>query len=111
MDDRTLLELAAKAAGMDDMRWSDMTHDLFDPLDQPWNALEDNGDTLSLAVRLHIQVEPRGVTVAAWQWRAGADDEPKAAHCMEFLSDNNGDEEAATRRAVVRCAAALAQQE
>ncbi len=65
MTDRELLELAAKAAGIDliPYTWSKGTgwdHDGFTRAghgDMEWNPLEDNGDSLELAVMLGLMID------------------------------------------------------
>lgn len=65
MHDKELLELAAKAAGIDLISWTNM-YDACDeiggrfitqPRGEPWNPLEDDGDSLRLAVKL-MEFEP-----------------------------------------------------
>lgn len=126
MTDRELLELAAKAAGYT-LTWGEkymVGDDEVDCTDMPyiksgepdvgdayWDPLtEDDGDALRLAVKLGIGVKyhrnappelglPRECAVATdgtGRWFAEA--------------AINGDENAATRRAIVRAAAAIATQ-
>lgn len=75
MEDRELLELAAKAAGLS-VAWSDQLRlfELFGPgesgfieLKGVWNPLEDDGDALRLAVKLGVGVNfyPDSDSVAA----------------------------------------------
>ena len=57
MTDRELLEMAAKAAGLEYTKTED--HDRLlvrgdDKLRRPWNPLEDDGDALRLAAKLKI---------------------------------------------------------
>lgn len=93
MDDRTLLEAAAKAAGIE---LTDFHGLLVIPDAEagcpPWNPLEDDGDALRLAVRLSIDVEFEGKVVFA------------DGNFSEFKAE---DPNAATRRAIVRAAAAM----
>lgn len=65
MTDRELLEMAAKAAGMTDRKWSGSGMALmYDPsrpettgsIGPDWNPLTDDGDALRLAVKLGISV-------------------------------------------------------
>lgn len=63
MDDRTLLELAAKAAGLN-VRWHEesiygATMEIMEceAGGPPWNPLTDDGDALWLAVKLRIDVQ------------------------------------------------------
>lgn len=108
MTDRELLELAAKAADLDVFWW---------PADDPvalrlkrnndlWSPLTDDGDALRLAVRLRLSILPDGfnfidsaVEVIA---NTGEEVEPWAAETLD-----GGDPYAATRRAIVRAAAAI----
>lgn len=96
--DRELLELAAKAAGLlDQLTWTPgatpwMRHG---DVARPWNPLTDDGDALRLAVKLNIHITSS--TVDAW-----ASTEKVTA--IEPMGD---DSNAATRRAIVRAAAAI----
>lgn len=98
MDDRELLELAAKAAGIkhpggehcvngpavwdcDALRW--------------WRPLTDDGDALRLAVRLGIQLHFEG----------GEKDD--AVWANETMLWTDGDRLSATRRAIVRAASKI----
>ena len=92
MTDRELLELAAKAAGNGFVIGY-------------WNPLTDDGDALRLAVKLSLDVlqNPMGQTTRCIVM---GDD---AQEC-EVLEDYNGDPYAATRRAIVRAAAAIGEQ-
>lgn len=119
MSDRELLELAAKAAGIEVIRSR-----LDDPLcgdmlingssrnvhheNGPWNSLTDDGDALRLFCALPwmtIETSDVGVTVR----ERGNPDEPSRVYLMwtEWLDKHNGDLAAATRRAIVRAAAEI----
>jgi hypothetical protein len=103
MTDRELLERAARAAGMQ-FRWCTETgskngyarartpadHDAF-PI---WNPLTDDGDALRLAVR-----------VLNWPHGGRAFDD--AVTAMFAVGELPKDPYAATRRAIVRAAAAM----
>lgn len=107
MNDRELLELAARAAGYK-LSWSydnhccwinEMRHDF----DVTWNPLTDDGDALRLAVRLNLDIRyecyDAGVAVivgGAW------DNAPEALHEI-FERDGPS----ATRRAIVRATAEI----
>lgn len=101
MSDRELLELAAKAAGIVRGRWD------YDELrrlghmvtpSMMWNPLDDDGDALRLAVKLGLQV-----TIVQG-------DKTFAEREQGFAFQDHGEDAcAATRRAIVRAAAALAQ--
>ena len=106
MTDRELLERAAKAAGME-IAWADGPNN--DPVVaaeesaywQRWNPLADDGDALRLAVKLGLSV------------RIKSNDRAKATVIGYFREDQLGephgpDPYAATRRAIVRAAAAMA---
>lgn len=110
MTDRELLEKAAKAAGIEVIRSR-----LDDPLRRDmlarnsdrnahqesgsWNPLTDDGDALRLANKLWLQVRH-----VHGQAHVGKPDE---FWCTEpWFPD--GDQNAATRRAIVRAAAAMA---
>jgi hypothetical protein len=108
MTDRELLELAAKAAGLDVV--PDICSDLLWVREKPndlsgliWNPLTDDGDALRLAVKLRMSLdhfEQTRETLA----RPCYSDEP-TGQC--FWDDANADPYAATRRAIVRAAAAI----
>ena len=104
MSDRELLELAAKAAGID---WFDEPalqagkglHMKSGPF---WNPLNDDGDALRLAVAIEAEIVPNcsaknGVYVYV--------DHPTVFR--ELYVNHGGDKFAATRRAIVRAAAAI----
>jgi hypothetical protein len=97
MTDRELLELAAKAAGIE-FRKGNYASGL-DTNNGFWNPLADDGDALRLAVKLGISVsqERRNgcVFCDANEGKVTADE--------EFGTDPN----AATRRAIVRAAAEI----
>ena len=115
MNDRELLELAAKAAGVgggwgDRFEYHNGAVDLSDMwiLDRdefcPWNPLVDDGDALRLAVKLGMRVsvnrDPAGFTaIASIQSAFGAKSAVEVAD-KETLSE-------ATRRAIVRAAAEI----
>lgn len=104
MDDRELLELAAKAAGIvyhDDLGewrhqdwcryWADGD---FCTCGGAWNPLNDDGDALRLAVKLRMIVE-----IDSYHAMANGNIEDLAGGADPF---------AATRRAIVRAAAEIA---
>lgn len=95
MDDRTLLELAAKAAGYE-LRHLDDGSILVNS--RRWHPLADDGDALRLAVKLNLwlHVEEYGASAR----RAGG----AWLGCEAHL---HGGIEAAARRAIVRAAAAI----
>lgn len=111
MDDRTLLELAAKAAGVRGI-WCDAGLNLrTDAWPNIWSPLTDDGDALRLAVkrRFHINIfsatDADGINTPGFVeiWDDGND-----PICVEWIND--ADYEKATRRAIVRAAAELGRQ-
>jgi hypothetical protein len=108
MDDRTLLELAAKAAGYD-IQWNEkwpcggsyMIRVVPEPTDPilskwvPWNSLSENGDALRLAVDLNITFRNFGHVMSA------------IGSGGQFNEYADGDAYAATRRAITRAAAEI----
>ncbi|MGK8398927.1 hypothetical protein [Burkholderia cenocepacia] len=102
MSDRELLELAAKAAGMvvvsdyDGATWAHLADEHPEQAVR-WNPLDDDGDALRLVVKLGLQV-----TVVKG-------DKTFAEREQGFAFQDHGEDPcAATRRAIVRAAAALA---
>ena len=102
MDDRELLELAAKAAGYD---YECTAHTGYPEHDQhqirnefgtlvDWNPLADDGDALRLAVKLLFEIDMRRGCVAI-----------SHSTRVKVLEAFNQDPYAATRRAIVRVAA------
>lgn len=106
MNDKELLELAAKAANIDGLikGTADGAVWLFrDDNGSPWNPLTDDGDALRLAVALGIKVRWHAVLNQALAW-------PCAGHTLEVQEngeDHAGDPFAATRRAITRAAAEI----
>lgn len=108
MADRELLELAAKAAGIEG-EWCDCEDHadgilLDDMRCLVWNPLTDDGDALRLAVNLRIVVDyyqrQSKDECACAAWAVGSSG---GAEHEELGSDPY----AATRRAIVRAAAAI----
>jgi hypothetical protein len=90
MTDRELLELAAKAAGLEVVTPTMLTYG-------QWNPLTDDGDALRLAVKLRMNVFHAGIRVFA------LDEEGD----IEEAEGHELDPYAATRRAIVRAAAEI----
>ena len=95
MDDRELLELAAKAVGH--------AIDPIDAMHEPedwacWNPLTDDGDALRLAVKCNLDIELQEDCVFANGF------EVQNHQLFEWHKD---DPYAATRRAIVRAAAEI----
>ena len=102
MTDRELLEAAAKAYGVTLNQWPDEDFLRADhaPLGQcwnpKWNPLTDDGDALRLAVKIG---EPFVVRTRCVTTMGGL--------MEDFNPDIPGDDLRATRRAIVRAAAAM----
>ena len=99
--DRELLELAARAAGIVGV-WHERGQcihvtDCEGMSDIWWRPLTDDGDALRLAVRLSLMIDTDYNSHTA----------VGSASLCEILEDHNGDPLAATRRAIVRAAAAI----
>jgi len=102
MNDRELLELAAKAAGIE-VRWNEnwSAFQRATPLQalggerHAWVPLDDDGDAFRLAVRLCMNIEVTERYVVA-------------CSVGNFHESANPDNDAALRRAIVRAAAEIA---
>mgnify|MGYP006291002553 CR=1 FL=1 len=99
MNDKELLELAAKAAGYEKLGlfWNERLKCLWDAEGFSFDPLEDDGDALRLAVKLEIDV-------SFYKTSKGV-----GALCEDYSVDEDyGDDPyAATRRAIVRAAAEI----
>jgi hypothetical protein len=95
---------AAKAAGIDVGAWYDGASAFFVNFKTPgeswWNPLTDDGDAFRLAVKLRILVLPNASD------KYVVADHPLLADAVEEIYD--ADPCAATRRCIVRAAAAMA---
>jgi hypothetical protein len=114
MTDRELLELAAKAGGLPH-QWCDAWNTMAKPrpddgffFDKVWNPLTNDGDALRLAVKLGIDVsfplyrKPDPPTVHAGRYW------DTYVSCWYPFEERKGEDPyAATRRAIVRAAAAI----
>ena len=94
MNDRELLELAAKAVGIE---WDEFTLDC-------WNPLISDGDALRLAVNL-------GLAIRVLEKCVFVESDPETllgqSQYSELEMYGNSDPYAATRRAIVRAAAEI----
>ena len=108
MTDRELLELAAKASGLN-LRYNEgksrayyagslhyMTGQGY--THSPWNPLNDDGDALRLAVKLSIDIKHYDEHVVAWF---------DGGYLGTGFIPYDDDPYAATRRAIVRAAAEI----
>ena len=109
MTDRELLELAAKAAGLE-MRWGRDWHNTGAPLigalanPADWNPLTDDGDALRLAVKLNLSVDTNWYNSdACWL----TDKSIVSSFDSVEEEPHKDDPYAATRRAIVRAAAEI----
>ena len=104
MNDKELLGFAAKACqwafeddddeGLSLVVWGDDNVPMFQ-----WNPITDDGDALRLAVMLRIPIQHGGPCVSAY---AG-----QSVMAKQFTERHEKDPYAATRRAIVRAAAAI----
>lgn len=117
MTDRELLEIAAKAAGMTLGAWREnygafMYRDAA-PGRGYWNPLTDDGDALRLAVKLDLAVIPYPIytqpkhSVIAKVYKDSAAVYRDQRNETEHVEVYGADPLAATRRAIVRAAAAI----
>lgn len=98
MTDRELLELAAKAAGME-LRYNK----LGELIDEYWNPLRYDGDAMRLAVKLMIEIDH-----SPWQQTVDLYYRPYySQRTFELSEPYNNDPYAATRRAITRAAAEI----
>lgn len=114
MTDRALLELAAKAAGIEGVynhgfkgEFCGIT--IFANTEKTWNPLTDDGDALRLAVKLGLVVDSRysdpmtAKLNRVYYWPKGKERET----WKHIDHDVDTDPYAATRRAIVRAAAEI----
>lgn len=116
MTDHELLELAAKAARIP-VEWNDELGEftlnyLGGGFYEEWNPLTDDGDALRLAVKLRqtVALDDPDAARAGWtlfQTIAPTTDGRGPWYWKEWNADSQGDEYAATRRAIVNAAAAI----
>ena len=104
MNNRELLEAAAKAAGNSATWYAALGMGIDNGGTFPtlWNPIEDDGDALRLAVALGIRFSP--IVNGGDHCCAGLTFEPGSV----FVEDLGTDPFAVTRRAIVRAAAAMA---
>ena len=101
MTDKELLELAAKAAGIEVQEWRE-SYEAF-KMKEPmlyWNPLTDDGDALRLAVKLKI-------LVVINKFSSSATDGSFDMENTETYHEDYDDSYTATRRAIVVAAAEI----
>ena len=102
MTDKELLELAAKAAGVELHHWNEDTFirvsEYVDDVGGYWSPLTDDGDALRLAVKLGLEIRTNGPYLIAVTPRYVDN---------ELYEERGDDPYAATRRAIVRAAAEI----
>ena len=98
MTDRELLELAAKACGLEEAKMRIEFNQ--------WNPLTDDGDALRLAVKLSMNVVvktlPHAIYVEAYNGQA-----PAVVETLADVRRKDFDPYSATRRAITRAAAEI----
>ena len=109
MTDRELLELAAKAAGIEITPHPNAKiarNLVFTAGGKNWNPLTDDGDALRLAVKLELEMyfgdDEDGTSV-----HVGYAAAPDSAAMVRYCIQRDADPCAATRRAIVRAAAEI----
>ena len=111
MNDRDLLELAAKAVGIKLGGETDSGFAIeieYKPYVATWNPLTDDGDALRLAVKLRLRLN-REISFGEDIVEAfGLEDDNLSCHCS--TESIKGDPYAATRRAIVCAAAEIGRQ-
>jgi hypothetical protein len=107
VSDIELLEMAAKARGRDFHVFHETTHIRFGGGSWlPWNPLNNDGDALRLAVDLHLNIEH--VRDVRDESQSGVFVAPANGCNIGWFEPVGKDDAAATRRAIVRAAAAIA---
>lgn len=110
-NDRELLELAAKAAGVEILCWDTERSAMKVPgSPSRWNPLTDDGDALRLAVKLRlvIHVWEDGESVSTAKTLRDGDEPPDHSDAWHLANAHAcGGIEAACRRSIVRAAAEI----
>lgn len=99
MDDKELLVMAAKAAGIEIVQWQDDCPRVMSGFPIPWNPLANDGDALRLACQLQLDLvlghNGAAVTMAGKRM------------IEESCHQDSGENLACTRRVIVRAAAEI----
>lgn len=109
MSDRKLLELAAKAAGIENLAQPGcavIVRSDGEGYSCSWNPLDHSRDAFELAVDLKLFVDNCGAFSECAGF-VGKGDDMRRIGCEELHEHHGGDPYAATRRAIVRAAAAI----
>lgn len=113
VEERNLLEWAAKAAGYDISHYWNAERMKMNPpviglcipeISTCWNPLESSGDALNLAVELRLKIEHCCIPHNQQMFVAVRTPGP---NWSEYREAYEGNDTAATRRAIVRAAAAI----
>lgn len=100
--DQDLLELAAKAAGINIFDWTPGGHPTTDgSYDGIWNPLDDDGDALRLAIKLGVDLR---LPISPNQVFVQVGERGSVPFVLERI---DGNPLSATRRAIVRAAAEI----
>jgi len=102
-NDKELLELAAKAAGIEIISDAEEKGLWIKHKFLAWNPLTDDGDALRLAVKLNLSMDLFDDAIFVGYT-------PNSNDCDQVREELNNDPYAATRRAIVRAAAAIGQE-
>ena len=106
MDDKTLLERAARAAGYASFDWLSADHWMnvytHEGRQSAWNPITDDGDALRLAVKLRINIEHGQYSVRAW-----TDDAAPVMVDETVFTPDESQRQFAIREAITRAAAAI----
>lgn len=103
MGDRELLELAAKAAGIEIVQWQGDCPRVMSGFPIPWNPLVNDGDALRLAERCSLTVCMNGTGTVSACDEYRKDD----VFATQSIHECGGSRITATRRAIVRAAAKI----
>jgi hypothetical protein len=113
MNDRELLELAAKAAGLE-YHWVKVDGGSLMQASEPgsrseesWNPLIDDGDALRLAVKLNLIIGCYGTYTAVCETYDKPVHSADSRGFVCWKHETGGDASAATRHAIVRAAAQI----
>lgn len=99
MDNKQLMERAAKAAGYKLFYWGDGTcMRMAEPYDAAWNPIESDADAFRLMVDCEILTNVEAMYSEAFT-------DPKKPIVRIYFDDHNNDKHAATRMAITKAAA------